>query len=154
MSMDTAALQTIMYLWAFSGIVLILIDIKLAQTIVLFLLGLGALTVAIVLTFHPLSAITDQAKVFLFSSIFWTLVLWRPLQKYKYSNSETFHNLKGRRVVLQDKELAPGSRGKAKWSGTIVEVKLADGVEQTVPMGSELIVKSVEGTLFIVQPTN
>ena len=152
--MDTAALQTIMYLWAFSGIALILIDLKLAQTIVLFLLGLGAITVAIVFTFHPLETLTEQAKTFLFSSIFWTLVLWRPLQKYKYNNSETFHNVKGRTVTLQDTELVPGARGKAKWSGTIVDVKLADGIEQTVPSGSELIVEHVEGTLFIVHPAN
>ena len=140
------------YAWALAGLMLIAIDFKLAQTIVLFLMGLAALTVGMALSYAPHLAMSEQIKIFMFASLLWTLVLWRPLQRFKYSNSEVFNNLKGRKVVLVDPILKPGAKGKGKWSGTLVEVQLAEDVKIEAKHGDVLLIESVDGTLFTVRP--
>ena len=150
--MNGMTAPTLSYIWALLGLVVILADIKLTQTIVLFLVGLAALTVGVTLSWMPHLIVPDQFKLFLFGIVFWALLLWRPLQRYKYHNSETFHNLKGRPVVLIGATLAPGTKGQGKWSGTCVDIMLAEDVQATVHQDQSLIIDHVEGTVFIVRP--
>lgn len=144
--------EWIAYAWAGLGLVLILMDIKLAQTIVLFLVGLAALSVGVALSWVPAMTPADQIKCFMGATLLWTVLLWRPLQRYKHHNSETFHNLKGRPIKLVSPHLSPGQKGQGKWSGTLVDVMLDANFDRTVTPADDLVIVRVEGTLFVIAP--
>ncbi len=140
------------YAWAGLGLVLILMDIKLAQTVVLFLVGLAALSVGMTVSWMPAMALAEQFKWFMGATLLWTLLLWRPLQRYKHHNSETFHNLKGRTIELVSPHLSPGQKGQGRWSGTLVDVMLDADLDLTVTPSDDLVIVRVEGTLFVIGP--
>ena len=70
----------------------------------------------------------------------------------KRNNTPPVNNYVGQTVVLQDETLIKGSIGNAKWSGTIVKIKIEEDDDgQIYKSGDILKVVNVVDNVFIVQ---
>lgn len=133
-------------MWLMLGIACVVIDVFVAQTLVILFFGLGALTTAIFS--YWISDFTHEIILFLASSVFWSAILWRPLTKRK--KQAAFSNIIGQKVLVETASLNPGERGFGKWSGTSVNIELEPD-SQNVQAGDYVEITRISGITFYVK---
>lgn len=134
-------------MWLILGFTCLIIDIFVTQTLVLILFGLGSITTALLLEYNIIISFEHQVISFLGSTIFWSVLLWRPLSKIKLKN--TYSEVIGGSVELLDNKLEPGETGKGRWSGTTVSVTLVKD-SKTAVKGDNLKITEISGIKFFV----
>ena len=132
-------------LWLMLGIACVVIDVFIAQTLVILFFGLGALTTA--LFAYWISDFNHEIILFLATTVFWSAILWQPLTKRK--RQQAYSNIIGQKVLVQSKNLAPGERGFGKWSGTSVNIEL-NPESESAKAGDLLIITKLSGITFYV----
>ena len=139
------------FLWLAFGVACLAAEAMGVSGIGLLFAGLGALTVGSIITaVEELSAL-HQWIIFFLATGFWTVFLWKPLQKWRGKTSgEGFKNIVGDTVFIGTSGLKPGDTGEATWSGTIMRAQLAAG-EAPLPGGAQAIVMEVKGNTLIVK---
>ncbi|MES2214620.1 MAG: NfeD family protein [Pseudomonadota bacterium] len=135
--------------WLIFGFAGILIELLISPGLGGIFLSLGAVTVAAIVSFIP-SMEVYQYLLFCLFSCFWVIALWKPL---KYPNifstkrSQT-SDLVGQEVEVINLPLEAGIIGQVKWSGTIMNAKLAEDFKPA-EVGAILKVREVEGNILI-----
>ena len=135
------------------GLVTIIIEMFFMPGLGFLFFGMGAFTTAGILYYFP--SVTDyQYIVVAIVSCIWFILLWKPLKHYmhKRKGPEAVLDIIGSSVEIMGSDLAPGAIGKVKWSGTIMNAKLADNVDGQVPVGSVLKVSRIEGNVLVLAP--
>ena len=56
----------------------------------------------------------------------------------------------GKKAILLT-PLTPGSKGQARWSGTIMNARLDTHVKEPIPEGAEVTIAHVEGNVLVVK---
>lgn len=142
-------------LWLAAGVILFLAEIVVPGVGLMFA-GMGALTVGMVINFSlvtPEDTIL-QTVIFLFATALWTLVLWKPIQKLKFSrNKGSYHNIIGETATVSPKGLNKQDGGEVIWSGALMRARLAgnSGAENMEP-GAQVEIKDIVGNTLVVIP--
>lgn len=144
-------LHNLNYLWLIAGALLIIFEFMILSGVGFLFAGLAALTVGALIEFGLVQSFTSQLIVFFASTLFWTLILWKPLKNYKLSHTHPpFTDIVGETAVLVS-ELAPGKTVQAKWSGTVMNAKLDPNNHKILAKGAEVEILRVEGNTLIVK---
>lgn len=135
--------------WFLIGVVLILLEFAAIPGIGLLFIGFGAFTTALLLSLYP-ELIIYQIIVIGFTSFFWFLVLWWPLNKFLYkSTNGVYSDMVGGMVTVSGKDLEPGEVGIVTWSGTIMKAKLTDDETEPAKLGQTIYIREVKGNVLI-----
>jgi membrane protein implicated in regulation of membrane protease activity len=144
------------YLWLGAGILFLLAEALGVSGVGLMFAGLGAITVGVILSFELIAAEATlmQFIAFFITSAAWTLLLWKPLQKFRLSQrSGGYSNMVGDTAYIGSHGLARGETGEASWSGTIMKAQLApDAGAEKLEGGAPVIITDVTGNTLIVKP--
>ena len=135
--------------WFVVGIILILLEFAAIPGIGFLFVGFGSFTTALLLSLYP-ELITYQIIVIGFTSLFWFLILWWPLNKFLYkTTNESYSDMIGGRVVVMGKDLEPGEFGIVTWSGTVMKARLADDESEAAKLGQTIYISEVQGNVLI-----
>lgn len=137
--------------WLIFGFIIILLEMFFISGFGLLFAGLGAITIAAVLSYEP-NMLQYQFPLFALCSFGWFGILWHPLKKYLYNKSSASQSsdLVGAMVEVTGSSLLPGGRlGQVKWSGTMLNARLDSEVLSEQIVGTILRVKEVDGNIVI-----
>jgi membrane protein implicated in regulation of membrane protease activity len=143
-------------IWFIAAIFLVVLEVVLGFTIILLFASFASFIVGIVISFGLLddADLVNQIGLFFAISVVASILLLRPLKRLIASRNRAVPvvNYVGQKVILQDESLTKGEFGSAKWSGTIVNIRLAEGDDgKTYRAGDILIVVDVVENIFIVK---
>lgn len=141
--------------WLVLGFVLVILEVAMGFTLVLFFAGMGALTTALLLHYSYIGddAVSTQVAVFFVATTLWAISSWKPFKHIvaKLRSHNSYNNIAGQEVQIIDADLVKGETGNAKWSGTVVRVKLDDdSPSEVLTVGSIAKVKEIKDNIFIV----
>lgn len=139
------------FVWIIIGFASLLVELIWIPGIGFLFLGLGALTNAILISnFYEI--IPYQYISFGLLSFTWFSLLWWPLKKMVYGKKvgREYFDMIGKDVEIWGQELKPGSIGQVKFSGTIMNAKLDEYYLSSVPIGTYLKIKAIEGNILII----
>jgi membrane protein implicated in regulation of membrane protease activity len=142
-------------LWLLIGVVAILVEIlAIIPGIGFFFMGLGALSVSILLATEQAAALSPIAQIawFFGFTILFGLLLWKPLKRWRLpsAKSDSYSNMIGDTVVVEELRLSQGIVGKVKWSGTVMNAELAPE-RATAEVGEKLEIIAVKGNTLVVK---
>ena len=143
-----------MLVWLIIGIVLIIGEIFFITGIGALFAGLAAISTAILIFFNIINVYNTAGQIagFCLLTFIWATLLWRSLQKiYRSKTVENYHNIIGESAMIVEKDLVANKLGKAKWSGTIMNTKLADHDLQTILVNTEVEIINIIGNTLIVK---
>lgn len=141
-------------LWLAGGAAVIVFEFFITPGIGVAFAGLGALTTGALLEFGLLDGLLEQLVAFVLATIFWTVLLWKPLKKLldgKGKGSNESH-LIGAQVQVCEGGVSK-LQGVVKWSGTQMQARLADnaGIEMLAE-GAFAEIVSVDGATLFIKP--
>jgi membrane protein implicated in regulation of membrane protease activity len=141
--------------WFLLGLVLIILEVVMGFTIVLFFTSLAAFTVGFISyeKFVVFESVYWQFAAFFALTVFWAILLWKPLKRLKDRNAKNgeVKNFVGQAVEVIDADLTKNKTGNVKWSGTIVHAILhPEFREETLPVGTIAKIVDVRDKIFVV----
>ncbi len=142
------------YLWLALGAMLLTIEVLGASGIGFLFAGLGAVIAAVLAHLGWAETIWAQTAWFFAATSLWAVLLWLPMKKLKmqkHGGSDGYNNMVGDEAIVSEEGLQPNKRGKVRWSGTVMNAKLAQDAP-AVAANAAVIIKQVKGTVLIVAP--
>lgn len=91
----------------------------------------------------------SQLACFLSISVLSAIILWIPLRK-SFNKKNIIGSLVGEIAIIEENDLSHGMLGKAKWSNTIFNARLADDAEIKLK-NSEVLILEIKGNILIVK---
>ncbi len=152
--MDTLPIH---YLWLIAGVFLLAVEAFGLPGVGVMFFALGALSVGIALALGaiPPDAFVAQGIAFLCATAVSTLLLWKPLQKFRIQAKQrpSYDSLIGADATVHRLPLAKGAQGQVLWSGTILAAELApDAQADELPVGARVNIAEARGALVLVRP--
>lgn len=143
-------------LWFIAAVLFVILEVVLGFTIVFLFASIASFIIGITLSLGVLEEadVVNQVGMFFAISVVSSILLLRPLKNMMMKRNSTppVNNYVGQTVVLQDETLIKGNIGHAKWSGTIVKIKIEEDDDgQIYKSGDILRVVNVVDNVFIVQ---
>lgn len=140
--------------WYIASMALLLLEALAMPGVGLFFAAISALCLG-ALTQSGVIAADDsltQGTVFFFLTALWAVVLWKPLKRMRLSKSpQSHHDMIGRSAYVTGGALEKGTKGTAKWSGTIMTARLAkDAGIEAAAEGTELKIVDVQNATLIL----
>jgi len=134
------------------GCIAIFLELMILPAFGMLFVGLGALTVAVFITFFPIME-EYQCILFGISCVLWAglLIEIECVARYKRNKNVDHQNsdLIGEVVEVIGSDMVPGICGQVKWSGTTLNAQLSEEINMTIPVGTTLEVKYVIGNTVI-----
>jgi membrane protein implicated in regulation of membrane protease activity len=143
-------------LWLVIGTGCIFLEIFGITGIGFFFGGIAAYVIAILSysTIIPLEALTLQWGAWFVLSALLAALLWKPLRAMgKADDAATkgySSTISGDAVVIE-KDLQQGEIGKATWSGTVMNAKLAEGQHTTITANTTARIVGVQGNVLLLE---
>jgi membrane protein implicated in regulation of membrane protease activity len=144
-------------LWLLAGVLLFVAEALGANGMGLFFAGFAALLTGALLQLGILDsdATIVQFVVFFAATAIFSVLLWKPLKKFRINRGGGYSNMVGDTVVVGSAGVRQSMGGDVTWSGTIMKAELApDAGVDSLPAGSQAIITSVRGATLIVKPKN
>lgn len=144
--------------WLGLGAFLIVFEAITIPGLGLFLAGIGALCTGLIVKagIADEGALGAQAAWFFGLTAFWTMVLWKPLLKFRRKGKHKdveLNNMVGGTATVGEHGLARGRVGQVAWSGTLMNAELeASEPVEFLPAGALVVIKAVSGTTLTVIP--
>ena len=140
--------------WFLIGIILMVLEVALGMTIVLFFASLSAFTIGFFIYTGKLDPanLIAQGILFLAFTLVWAALLWKRLKNFRdsKSNSDEYKNIIGQSAVILG-DLHKGKMGSVKWSGTTVKAEIdPNSKHHLLAKNEEVTVISVKNNIFIV----
>lgn len=138
-------------IWLILGFLFIAIEVMKIPGFGIIFLGLGGLTVALIMQTDKYYDIDlyQQAIVFLASTALWFAALWHPLRKYIYNKSkDNYKDMVGSEVTVVE-HFTSDTMGKVKWSGTMFNARVEDSSRSDFKKGDKLYIAKVNGNILI-----
>jgi membrane protein implicated in regulation of membrane protease activity len=113
--------------------------------------GMGSLTVAGIIYYCP--SLIDYQYIFIaILSCVWFALLWKPLKHYMHKQKASNHifDIIGSKVKVIESDILPGGMGKVAWSGTIMNARLSNNIDEKATLGSSWKVMAVEGNILVL----
>lgn len=146
--------------WLVTAILLMIFEVVLGFTIVLFFSSLACFTVAGLMYFNfiALDSITVQFATFFLATTLWALILWKLLKrlvKKTPASDATATSIIGQEATITGSSLHLGKVGTVAWSGTTVKAKLVeDSAHHTLKEGTIVKIVAITDNIFIVREIN
>jgi hypothetical protein len=138
-------------IWLIVGVAMIISEFLLVSGVGLLFAGIAGILVGAIMNFGGLNSEMWQWVAFLGFTVISALLLWKPMKNLGIKDKGTgFKDMVGHKVALIT-ELAPGATGKVKWSGTVMNAKLENGVTANYDAGTELEIARIEGNVLILR---
>jgi membrane protein implicated in regulation of membrane protease activity len=145
--------------WLGLGAFLIVFEAFTMPGLGVFLAGIGALCTGLLVQagIAGEGALGAQGAWFFGLTTFWTVVLWKPLLKFRMKSRNKdgieLNNMVGGTATVGDHGLDRGRIGQVTWSGTFMNAELeASAPVESLPAGALVVIKSVSGTTLTVIP--
>jgi membrane protein implicated in regulation of membrane protease activity len=138
--------------WMIIGFSLIFIELIKLPGFGLLFLGLGSLTVSIILASEKIELSQyAQFAIFIVSTCIWFGLLWKPLKNFnsKKSSKTSYLDMIGEDVVVIGDKITPGLIGQVKWSGTLMNATLESTANKPANVGDIIVIKEVMGNVLI-----
>lgn len=152
--METMDINQIALIWLFLSAVFFVLEVSLVPGIGFLFAGFAAMTVGGLLNFGVIDSESYFSQfAYFFGLIFaWAAILWYPIKNFRNKNKgEDFQNVIGDSAIILDKDLTKGSKGKVKWSGTIMKARLYDDdAKDKINKDEEVYVKDIKGNVLTV----
>ena len=140
-------------IWLAIAVVLFVVEL-IGPGVGLMFAGCGALTVAALLDFSVLLPEGEilQGVIFFAATALWTLVLWKPIQKFRVGQKKgAYSNMVGDIAIVGEKGLSKLHGGDVLWSGTIMNARLSENsTVENLKSGESVIIKEVTGNILVV----
>ncbi len=139
-------------IWMIFGFFLIFIELIKLPGLGFLFLGLGGLTVAILIASEKFTLdLYMQVILFVLASTIWFALLWKPLKIFnsKIKSKHAYNDMMGEEVVVINDKITPGFIGQVKWSGTIMNATLVSDSSKVANIGDSLIIKEIKGNILI-----
>ncbi len=136
--------------WLILGVILLLVEVSVIPGFGALFGGLGAFTVTVMVAFDIISEedLFHQFITLLLASSIWLVVLWRPLINYLNSSAGNIKDISGSQAEVYSEELNTSKTGKIKWSGAIMNAKMAEG-ESRAEKDETVLIDKIEGNTAI-----
>lgn len=139
--------------WLTIGVVTIIIEFFVAPGLGFVFAGLGALVTGALLQLGLIEATSAQLVSFAVATSLWALLLWKPLKSAlaKKAIGKGESHIIGTDAIVA-KEGVDKNKGQAKWSGAIMNAKLAaDSKETKLTQGQVAEVVALDGSTLILK---
>lgn len=147
---------SIMYIWLAVGVTFLAAEALGVTGVGLLFAGLGALTVGTLLNMETIAADAKlmQFIVFFASTAVWTIVLWKPMKKFRLNkHAPGYSNIVGETAYVGSAGLTKREGGEVTWSGTIMKAMLIqDAAVERMEAGTQVVIVEVKGATLIVKP--
>jgi hypothetical protein len=140
--------------WLAIGVATIIIEFFVAPGLGIVFAGMGALTTGALLELELIESLPAQIISFAVATALWALLLWKPLKAAlaKKAIGKGKSHIIGTEAIIA-KGGVDKYQGSAKWSGTIMNAKLAaDSKEISLKEGQIAEVVEIDGTTLILKP--
>ena len=142
-------------LWLLIGAVALVLEVMGVSGIGLLFAGIGAFFVGILIETGIAPAdgyLIQVAWWFLFTALS-ALLLWKPFRRLLQRQKHHYSNMIGDTAVIGPEGLKPGETGHARWSGTIMQARLAPHCAvDSVAAGAQVRITGVQGATLLVEP--
>jgi membrane protein implicated in regulation of membrane protease activity len=145
--------------WLFAGALIISLEAFTAPGIGFFLGGLGAFCTALLIKAGVVGEASTGAQfAWCFGlTVGWTLLLWKPLRKFRMHRKSRAGDLKnnnliGETAIVAKTGLKRGEVGQVIWSGTLMNAELGSSAGADLPEGAKVQIHSVSGNTLTVIP--
>ena len=144
------------YLWMLAGALLVMLETMLFPGIGFLFAGIGAIITGVLIACGviALENMPAQCAVFFFFSALSAVVLLKKMKRLHIDKGQNYRNMVGCSAIVSSSALEPGKTGEVRWSGTVMNARLAEGQEESpaIAVGSEVEIVSVSGNLLLVKP--
>lgn len=143
--------------WLILAVLLIILEVSLGFTIVLFFSGLAAFSVSILLYMNVISSqeVISQFAVFFVATAFWGVILWKPLKKIVKDisrNPDQYKNIIGEDCIVEDVKITRDRPGTVKWSGTLVRASIDQSNKRDEVFKDDvLVITNIVDNIFIIK---
>ena len=144
-------------LWVVAAVVFIIIEVSIPGIGGLFS-GVAALSLGTLLIFDIIAPETFIAQLawFFGLTIFWAVVLWKPLKKMMKPSGEAYSDIIGSPAKVVSR-MEKGKLGTVKWSGTTVRSRIIEtSAVDSIDADQEVWIHDKDGTVLLidVSPVN
>ena len=139
-------------IWMIIGFLLIFIELIKLPGFGFIFLGLGGLTLSIVMASEKFNlGLYEQLVAFAVFTTIWCALLWKPIKKFtlKLHSDKAYKDMIDEEVVVIGDKITPGLMGQVKWSGTIMNATLTAHETRTANVGEILVIKEIMGNILI-----
>ncbi|MCC8369283.1 MAG: NfeD family protein [Rickettsia endosymbiont of Oxypoda opaca] len=148
---------TLTELWLIIGVICFIIEFGAAPNIGFLFFGFGALSNAIITYNYPI-LLKEQLTIFGLLSLLWFIMLWRPIKKYIYKNSNlkqsNYSDMINKEVEVYSPTISSSKIGQVKWSGVIMNALLEQNEPEEVKAGNRIFIVGVQGNILICSRTS
>ncbi|MFY9589685.1 NfeD family protein [Rickettsia endosymbiont of Halotydeus destructor] len=142
-------------LWLIIGVICFIIEFFATPNIGFLFFGFGALSNTIIIHNYPI-LLKEQITIFGLISLLWFIILWRPLKKYFYRNSNTketnYSDMINKEVEVYSSIISSREIGQVKWSGVVMNALLEQN-QQEAKAGDRIFIVKVQGNILICSKT-
>jgi len=138
--------------WMVLGVIFFLAEIFLTPGFGFLFASLAAIALGgIIMVMGEVPSLYMQIFYFFCLTIFWAILLWRPLKKWTMSKGDAYEEYVGTTAIVNDKPLVRGKFGTVKWSGAVMKARLSkNSLENEVKKGETVWVHEMkDGTLIV-----
>lgn len=139
--------------WMLFGAALLAAEVFLAPGIGFLFAGFAGITVGGLIALGVMTgSIPLQIAGFLGFTVFWAMLLWKPIKMLRVSKStETYSDFEGKPVVVNSNSVKRTGSGLVMWSGSIFNAKVSkNSGKAEFAKGEEAFIESIEGTTLII----
>lgn len=137
-------------IWLIVGALLLIFEFALAPAIGFLFIGIGAIITGFLITFGLLDDHTWQWIAFAAATIISAVILWKPMKNWRSAKHNiNFSDISGDEVEMIS-DLKEDKTGKAKWQGTTMKAKLAEGAK-ALKAGDKAEIVEVQGIILFVR---
>lgn len=138
------------YIWYVLAVVFTALEFVKAPGVGFIFAGIGALVTGLLRQLGFIETEIAQFTCFFAVTVVSGVVLWKPMKKFRSSHAG-YNDVVGA-TAIADSDITKLQEGKVKWSGTIMNAKLAPHAKSEVKSGDNIEIVGVEGTTLIVKP--
>lgn len=135
------------------AVLLILIELFLIPGVGFIFASLAGLTLSSLLVLNAVELVgwTSHILAFMVLTIFWSILLWKPLKNSYKKTADSYKNLQNSPATVVSDEITKDKQGYVKWSGTKVRAILSAGSqERSLSKDTEVWVHSQEDGVLII----
>ncbi len=142
------------YYWLIAGVILILKDSFILNTVFILIFGISALIISVLIAFNIIAANNYFIQLVVFTILICILLMVMFIRRKTYVK-QNYNNIIGNKAIVYENTLTCDKIGNVKWSGTIARAKISDKSNKKKFEINEVVeVDSVTGNILYIKEIN
>ncbi len=133
--------------WSIFGVILFFAELFLGASFMLFIFGVAAIIVSVMVFFGVIQGIVAQLSLFAFLFLIIGFIFWKNIKRSLLNGGMTYNNIIGSSAKVIDGGIEPGKIGRIKWSGTVCFASS----DSFIADGSDVVIVKNLNNVFIVK---